>query len=127
MNNKDLQLGVDVFLTPEDDSWEDYYLKNSFDYEYGSLGEPDFWPDWTTVPPEKIPDIVVHKCLGESDWGDRDRILCYKHAFYDLYVANYWDGDGTTVIFSRERKFISTNTDSKCWGNWDYEELDGKN
>jgi len=107
-------------LRPTDQGFEEAFLRTNFEYERGVLGIPTS-PGWkkVTLTPEKPFDLELLTLLCgslaklESEYR---RVLCFYHKGWDLYVANFWDGDGAVLIYGPD--FICLNDDSKKDYTW---------
>lgn len=115
------QLGLTVYIGPDDEGWEDYWLRENFDYSYGSLGNPHIFAQWDTIKWDVDNPIhlqiltILAGCFAKTEGVKR--ALGYTNG-KGVYVANYWDGDGSTVIWHPEG--IHTNNDSKKSYGWEY-------
>lgn len=107
-----------VTLNPYNPGFEEAFLNKNFYYDYGSLGEPveEGW-ELYELNPLKQPDLRILTYLwGCEAYTNCGSEICYYNKDMDCYVANGWNGDGCTIIYTP--KYTMCNDDSKYADNW---------
>lgn len=115
------QLGLTVYVEPRDEGWEEAWLKANFDYSYGSLGLPHIFAQWDTIKWDLNNPTHLAILTALADFFAKtegvERAIGYTNT-KGVYVANYWDGYGSTVIWHDEG--VHVNKDSKKPYGWEY-------